>query len=182
MEIVTVFNLRAIGIAQFFVNALLFRQGFIIGHVHRDVMGAARAEGPAAARFVGLVQQRDGPSRTTASNLKTMKIALNPGFAETQSVDEEALGFGHFADGKHAAVKALGADVFGNSTHFPGVALIGVVFDDLDLQAARMAEPQVFLAKAFLGPLVGRLAVLQVTFPKAYGALGNRVRRRGELA
>src|SRR5215469_8596985 len=57
VEVEAVLNLRAIGVAELFVNALLLRERFVRANVESHVVRRTGAEGPASGRFVGLMRE-----------------------------------------------------------------------------------------------------------------------------
>lgn len=57
MEVITILDLGAIGVAEFLVQSLLLGQRLVVRHIQRHVMRGACAESPAAARPRWLVQQ-----------------------------------------------------------------------------------------------------------------------------
>src|ERR1700691_5550800 len=66
MEVIAILDFGAIGVAQLFVNALLLGQARVGAGIHRDVMGAARAESPAARGTIRVMLQNDSPIRSAA--------------------------------------------------------------------------------------------------------------------
>ena len=100
-------------------------------HCQRDVVHGSRAEAPASGGTVGVVLEDQSLSRTAGAHFEAVKLAFLAGLAEAQSFGEEALAFGHFAHGKHGAVKAAhrfaGADLFGDPTL---ARIVGRVFEN----------------------------------------------------
>ena len=182
VEVVAVLDLRAIGVAQLFVDALLFGQLFVALQIHGDVVRRAGAEDPAPRRAVGLVHQSDGLGSAAAGDFEAMQIAVRAGLLESQRVDKEALGFPNFPHREHRSVEAAHGHVAADLIRGPPLALVGIVFDHLDLQSGGMTEAQILLPEAFLDALIGHLVALHVFFPELDGSLGYGVSRGLDLA
>src|SRR5215471_14611430 len=86
VEIIPIFNFRAIGVAQFLVEILLLGQRLIIGNFERDMVARAGAETPAAGGPVRFVNENESLGRSAGSNLEAMIVAVLTGLAESERV------------------------------------------------------------------------------------------------
>src|SRR5579871_189163 len=182
VEVISILDLRTVGIAELLVDSLLLGQLFVALEIHGDVVGRAGSEGPASGRAVGFVYQGDGLGRSTRAYFKTMIIDVDSGFAEAEGVDEETLGLGDFTDRKNGAVETSRRDIRGNFFGGPALAFVVVVFDHFKLQTGGMAEAEEGLAETLLLATMRDFVAIQMLNPELDGSLRNRVSGGFDLA
>src|SRR5262249_46317993 len=98
MEVIAILDLRAIGIAEFFVEVFLLGQVFVRAGVERHVVAGSRAEGPASGGFVRFMNQDHGTIRAAGADLEAMEILLDTGLLESERVYEESFGLRSFTN------------------------------------------------------------------------------------
>src|SRR2546425_9769173 len=89
MEVIPVLDLRAVGVAELFVQVLLLGEPLVGADVEREMMCRAGAEAPAARRAVRLVVEHQRFRRAAGMHFESMIRAVSARLAKSQRVDEE---------------------------------------------------------------------------------------------
>lgn len=82
MEVIPVFDLRTIRVAELVIQRLLLQKRVIVGHVERDMMRCAFSEDPAARRPFWLVMENNGSARATIGDFQPMIFSFGPSLVE----------------------------------------------------------------------------------------------------
>src|ERR1700733_3496321 len=181
IKVIAVLDVGCVGVAQLLVDSLLLFQFFVAVHGQGDVMHCPGSKAPASGGAIGIVFKDQSLSWTAGTHLEAVKLAFVPGLAETQSLREEALAFGHFAHRKYSAVEAAegfaGADLFRG----PTLPVVVRILEDFKRQPGGVLEANVLLAEALLNARVLNLVLIEVLFPKRQRAFGRRIRGSADL-
>src|SRR6185437_5428877 len=175
LEIHAVFYFRTIGVTQLVINTLLLGELLVIFNFEGHVMRRAGSEDPTAGRTIGLVEEGDRLGGTAFSNFEAVIGALLAGFAETESVNEKALGFGDFANGKHRAMETARGYVTADFLGGPVLARVSAILEHFELDARRMIKADEFLSEPFLNTAVLHFVAVQVFQPEFQRAFRDRV-------
>src|SRR5580704_13191087 len=145
-------------------------------------MHCTRAKGPASRGAIRFVQQRYRLVGAARSGFESMILSIHTGLTEAQCVDEKALGFLDLAHGKHRAVKSMCRLGPGDLRSGPALALVGLVFDNLERQSSGMPESDERLSESFGDRILVHVVPLEMLFPERQRSLGHSKRRGGYLS
>src|SRR5205814_7188729 len=134
-EVVSILDLRAVGVAKLLVQILLIRKRVIGSDVEREMVTGAGAESPAARAAIRFVQEDERSCRAAVAHFEAVIRTIDAGLAEAERLDEKPFLFFDFAHRQHGAVESARRYVRRDLVGRPAGARVVRILDDLEQQA-----------------------------------------------